>query len=114
MNRPGGVPRDCSAQLWVLGGRRRTEIELVQARRSLLAVALAALKAAVGLAALGELSDPWFYDYALQVPATHPLLSGNLLRGTAFVLLVMPLFRCSWRGGMAASRAGAGDPRVRR
>ncbi len=61
-------------------------------RRVLSMAAVAAACAVAGLAALGELRNPWFYYYVVTVPAAHPLLPLHLLDGAVFVLLTMPLF----------------------
>ncbi len=61
-------------------------------RRVLAMVGVAGACAVAGLAALGEIGNPWFYYYVVTVPSVHPWLPRHLLGGVVFVLLTMPLF----------------------
>jgi hypothetical protein len=63
--------------------------------RVLAMLVAASLGAIGGLAAMGELHNPWLYYYVVQVPATHALLARNLYKGVAFVAGTMPLFIAS-------------------
>jgi len=73
----------CGAVVMLTGG---------DPRRVLSMVGVAGACVVGGLAALGDLHNPWFYYYVVQVPATHPLLARKVAGGAVFVIGTMPLF----------------------
>lgn len=57
--------------------------------RTAAAVAAGAMATTTYLVATGELANPYFFFWMLEVPASHPLRATLFLRGLAFVALTM-------------------------
>jgi hypothetical protein len=76
------------ALLWLIASL----VELARRRqpaRVAVAVAAAAVATTAYLVATGELGNPYFFFWMLEVPASHPLRAELFLRGLGFVSLTM-------------------------
>src|SRR3569623_259093 len=60
--------------------------------RALFAAMAVGLSVVGGLAAIGDLGNPWLYYYVLRVPTTHPLLPRTVGTSVTFTLAVFPSF----------------------